>query len=103
VIWVRREAIYFCTRIWTGQITLIRLDKLAVARKARLTVIARSVARGFALYSIVGATFAVCVCILFSTNEALAHYRAGAWGLLSGIAGAAIAALFGKNILPSQG
>jgi hypothetical protein len=31
----------FLHHIWTGQITLIRLDKLAVARKARLTVIAR--------------------------------------------------------------
>jgi hypothetical protein len=29
VIWVRGEAEYFCKADWTGQISLIRLDKLA--------------------------------------------------------------------------
>ena len=52
----------------------------------------RSVARG--------ATLTVCICILFSANPDLAHYRAGSWGLLFGIAGAAIAKLFGNNLLP---
>jgi hypothetical protein len=60
----------------------------------------RPVARGLALYSIVAATLTVCICILFSANPDLAHYRAGSWGLLSGIAGAAIAKLFGNNLLP---
>jgi hypothetical protein len=35
LIWVRREAEYFREADWTGQITLIRLDKLLRARKAR--------------------------------------------------------------------
>jgi hypothetical protein len=35
VIWVGREEEYFRERGWTGQITLIRLDKLLRARKAR--------------------------------------------------------------------
>jgi hypothetical protein len=60
----------------------------------------RPVFRGFALYLIVGATFTVCVCILFSANPALDHYRAGAWGMLTGIAGTAIGTLFGSNVLP---
>ena len=40
LIWVKREAEYFCKQDWTGQIRLIRLNKFAVARK--------SVRRGFA-------------------------------------------------------
>ena len=34
VIWVRREREYFLLEDWTTQITLIRLDKFAVARKS---------------------------------------------------------------------
>ena len=60
----------------------------------------RPVARDFALYLIVGATFTVCVCVLFSSNPDLAHYRAGAWGTLTGIAGAALGTLFGSTVLP---
>ena len=56
--------------------------------------------RGLGLYLIVGATFTVCVLVLFSTNPELAHYRAGAWGMLTGIAGGAIGALFGSSVLP---
>ena len=33
VIWVSREAEYFCNRDWTTQITLIRFNKLAFWRK----------------------------------------------------------------------
>lgn len=33
VIWVWREAIYFCEQDWTGSISLIRLDKLGGARR----------------------------------------------------------------------
>ncbi len=33
VIWVRREREYFFSWDWTGQITLIRLNNLACARK----------------------------------------------------------------------
>ena len=60
----------------------------------------RPVFRGLALYVIVGATFTVCCFILFSTNPALDHFRTGAWGMLTGISGAAIGALFGSAVLP---
>jgi hypothetical protein len=33
VIWVRREAIYFCKEDWTTQISLIRFRKLDFWRK----------------------------------------------------------------------
>ena len=33
VIWGNREGEYFCEGDWTGQITLIRFNKLALARK----------------------------------------------------------------------
>jgi hypothetical protein len=33
VIWVRREAEYFCKRGWTAQISLIRLNKFDFTRK----------------------------------------------------------------------
>jgi len=60
----------------------------------------RPVGRSLALYLIVVATFIVCICILFSANPDLAHYRAGAWGMLTGIAGAALGTLFGSTVLP---
>jgi hypothetical protein len=60
----------------------------------------RPVFRGLALYLIAGATFTVCVSILFSANPELAHYRAGAWGMLTGIAGTAIGTLFGSSVFP---
>src|SRR5260370_31904283 len=41
VIWVKREAEYFCKWDWTTQITLIRLNNLACAR----TLVARAVLR----------------------------------------------------------
>jgi hypothetical protein len=34
VIWGKREGKYFCGQDWTASISLIRLDKFAVARKA---------------------------------------------------------------------
>jgi hypothetical protein len=35
LIWVKRKGEYFFEPDWTGQISLIRLDKFAVARKRR--------------------------------------------------------------------
>ena len=35
LIWVKREAEYFCKGGWTGRITLIRFNKLVFAREAR--------------------------------------------------------------------
>ena len=34
LIWAKREAVYFCTRDWTGSISLIGFEKFAVWRKA---------------------------------------------------------------------
>jgi hypothetical protein len=34
VIWVSREAVYFCERDWTGQITLKLLGKIDLSRKS---------------------------------------------------------------------
>jgi hypothetical protein len=35
LIWAKREGIYFCNREWTGQIRLIRLNKLAFCENLR--------------------------------------------------------------------
>jgi hypothetical protein len=34
LIWVKREAEYFCKPDWTGQITLIRFNKFRCARRS---------------------------------------------------------------------
>jgi hypothetical protein len=36
LIWANREAVSFCKRDWTGQISLIRLKKLAAMRMPRI-------------------------------------------------------------------
>jgi hypothetical protein len=37
LIWVKREAEYFCARDWTVQITLIRLNKFDFTRRPQST------------------------------------------------------------------
>jgi hypothetical protein len=49
VIWVRREAEYFCKRDWTTQIGLIRLNKFEFTRKAERPVQACFQRGGFVL------------------------------------------------------
>ena len=58
--------------------------------------------RGLGAYIIVGATFTACVCVLFSTNPALDHFRTSAWSTLIGISGAAIGALFAVAFSPKS-
>jgi hypothetical protein len=41
VIWVSREALYFCADDWTGQISLKSLNKIARTRSASLAPIDR--------------------------------------------------------------
>lgn len=42
------------------------------------------------------AAMIVIVCIMFSVNPALDHYRSGAWGLFSALVGGCAAYLFGE-------
>ena len=68
----------------------------------RYVRVLRPVFKGLGLYVIVGAMFVVCVYILFSTNPDLDHYRSGAWSMLTTLAGGAVGALFGSNVLPKS-